>query len=87
MDDARSVGCMQRRSNLREQIHRLCKRQRLFVLQSLRQAFAFEQIHHKERHSAFIAIEVGDRQDVRVTQRRDQTGFILKPLIDIGAGS
>ena len=57
------------------------------MFEPLRQAFAFEQVHHEKRDAAFVTVKVSDRQDMRMAQRRNQAGFILEALIDLCAGS
>ena len=86
MDDAAAVGGGQGAADLLQDLQRLGERQRLFVLEALLQVLALQQIHDEKRRPVFIAVEVGDRRDVRVAQRRDEARLILKPLVELGAG-
>ena len=79
MDDALGVRGLERIGNLNGQIEHLGEPERLSTFQSLPQRLPFEQLHGQQRLPVDV-VDLVDRADVRVVQRRGGTRFALEAL-------
>jgi putative endopeptidase len=76
VDDAALVGVLERLRDLQRDRQRFGDRDRS-VREPLREILALDQLHREEAH-AVGGVETVDRSDVRMVQRREQTGLALE---------
>ena len=79
MDDALGVRGLERIGNLNGQIEHFCEPERLAIRQPLPQGLPFEQLHGQQRLTVGV-VDLVDRADVRVVQRRGGARLALEAL-------